>query len=69
MGTDSLTSGLAGIDIVIIVLYMAGVFFMGSFSGGYVKSAGDFFAAFILIPYYWRALACSCSRCPAPCRG
>ena len=38
-------SGLAGIDYTIVIIYMAGVFVLGTFFSRYVKSAGDFFAA------------------------
>ena len=44
--------GLAGIDIVIIVLYMVGVFVLGTFFGKYVKNAGDFFIAGKALPFW-----------------
>ena len=37
--------GLAGIDVTIVIMYMVGVFFLGTFFGKYVKNAGDFFIA------------------------
>ena len=46
------TLGLAGIDVTIIVMYMAGVFALGSFFGKYVKNAGDFFVAGRTLPFW-----------------
>lgn len=43
---------LAGIDITIVVMYMVGVFFLGSFFGKYVKDAGDFFVAGKALPFW-----------------
>ena len=43
---------LAGIDITIVVMYMVGVFFLGTFFGKYVKSAGDFFVASRALPFW-----------------
>ncbi len=44
--------GLAGIDIAIIILYMVGVFVLGTFFGRYVKDAGDFFIAGKALPFW-----------------
>ena len=44
--------GLAGIDIAIIVMYMVGVFVLGTFFGKYVKNAGDFFVASRALPFW-----------------
>lgn len=43
---------LTGIDVVIVVLYMAGVFILGSFFARYVKNAGDFFVAGRALPFW-----------------
>jgi Na+/proline symporter len=44
--------GLSNIDIVIIILYMAGVFFLGLHFRKYVKNAGDFFIAGKALPFW-----------------
>jgi len=46
------TESLAGIDIAIVVIYMVGVFALGTFFGKYVKSAGDFFVASRALPFW-----------------
>jgi Na+/proline symporter len=46
------TSNLAGIDIAIVILYMVGVFALGTFFGKYVKNAGDFFVASRALPFW-----------------
>lgn len=46
------TIGLASIDIVIIFVYLGGVFLLGSFFGRYVKNAGDFFVAGKALPFW-----------------
>ncbi|MEA3364159.1 MAG: hypothetical protein U9Q79_00845 [Candidatus Hydrogenedentes bacterium] len=43
---------LAGIDITIVIMYMAGVFLLGTFFGKYVKNAGDFFIAGKALPFW-----------------
>ncbi|MBN2308624.1 MAG: hypothetical protein JXR94_06610 [Candidatus Hydrogenedentes bacterium] len=43
---------LAGIDIVIVLMYMVGVFALGTFFGKYVKNAGDFFVASRALPFW-----------------
>lgn len=43
---------IAGIDIAIVVIYMAGVFVLGSYFGRYVKNAGDFFVAGKALPFW-----------------
>lgn len=43
---------LAFIDYVIIVVYMAGVLFIGSFFGKYVSSSGDLFLAGRSLPFW-----------------
>ena len=45
-------SGLAGIDVTIVVMYMIGVFVLGTFFGKYVKTAGDFFVASRALPFW-----------------
>ncbi len=45
-------SNLAGIDVTIIVMYMIGVFILGTYFGKYVKSAGDFFVASRALPFW-----------------
>ncbi len=49
---ESLQQGLAFIDIVIVGLYMFGVFALGTFFGKYVKNAGDFFVAGRALPFW-----------------
>ncbi|HOZ48000.1 MAG TPA: sodium/solute symporter [Candidatus Hydrogenedentes bacterium] len=44
--------GLAGIDIAIIIIYMVGVFVLGTFFGKYVRNAGDFFIAGKALPFW-----------------
>ena len=44
--------GLASIDITIVIMYMFGVFVLGTFFGKYVKSAGDFFVASRSLPFW-----------------
>lgn len=46
------TIGLASIDIVIIFVYLGGVFVLGTFFGRYVKNAGDFFIAGKALPFW-----------------
>ncbi len=48
-GSDA---GLAGIDIVIVVIYMIGVFALGTYFARYVKNAGDFFLAGRALPFW-----------------
>jgi len=43
---------LARIDVVIIVMYLAGVFVIGAFFSKYIKSAGDFFVAGRALPFW-----------------
>ncbi len=43
---------LAGIDVTIIIMYMGGVFLLGTFFGKYVKNAGDFFIAGKALPFW-----------------
>ena len=43
---------LATIDYVIIVVYMAGVLFIGSYFGKYVKTSGDLFLAGRSLPFW-----------------
>jgi len=50
--TQDAVQGLAGIDITIVLMYMAGVFVLGTFFGKYVKSAGDFFQASRALPFW-----------------
>ncbi len=45
-------TGLANIDIVIIAIYMVGVFILGTFFMRYVKNAGDFFIAGKALPFW-----------------
>jgi len=45
-------SGLAGIDLVIVFIYMAGVFGLGTYFAKYVKGAGDFFVAGKALPFW-----------------
>ena len=49
---EAVANGLAPIDVFIVVLYMVGVFALGSFFGKYVKSAGDFFLASRSLPFW-----------------
>lgn len=51
-GAQEAARVLAGIDVTIIIMYMAGVFFLGSYFGKYVKSAGDFFVAGRALPFW-----------------
>jgi SSS family solute:Na+ symporter len=44
--------GLASIDIAIILVYMVGIFFLGSFFGKYVGSGEDFFLAGRTLPFW-----------------
>jgi Na+/proline symporter len=44
--------GLATIDLIIVVMYMIGVFALGTFFGKYVKDAGDFFLAGRSLPFW-----------------
>ncbi len=46
------TETLAGIDVVIVVMYMIGVFVLGTFFSRYVKNAGDFFVAGRSLPFW-----------------
>ncbi|MCA9426800.1 MAG: hypothetical protein KC994_17095 [Candidatus Omnitrophica bacterium] len=43
---------LAGIDVTIVIMYMIGVFVLGTFFGKYVKDAGDFFVASRALPFW-----------------
>ena len=43
---------LAGIDITIVIMYMIGVFILGTFFARYVKDAGDFFVASRALPFW-----------------
>ena len=43
---------LASIDYVIIVVYMAGVLFIGTYLGKYVKTSGDLFLAGRSLPFW-----------------
>ncbi|MCP4645091.1 MAG: hypothetical protein GY851_31905, partial [bacterium] len=43
---------LSGIDIIIVLMYMVGVFALGTFFGKYVKNAGDFFVAGRALPFW-----------------
>ncbi|MBI1318416.1 MAG: hypothetical protein GC168_05615 [Candidatus Hydrogenedens sp.] len=43
---------LTNIDIAIVLVYMVGVFVLGSFFGRYVNSAGDFFVAGRALPFW-----------------
>ncbi|MBN1344706.1 MAG: sodium/solute symporter [Phycisphaerae bacterium] len=45
-------SSLAGIDYVIVLVYMLGVLVIGSYFGRYVKSTGDFFLAGKALPFW-----------------
>ncbi|MFP4502080.1 MAG: sodium:solute symporter family transporter [Candidatus Hydrogenedentota bacterium] len=49
---DDIAIGLDGIDIAIIIIYMVGVFVLGTFFGKYVKNAGDFFIAGKALPFW-----------------
>ncbi|MDX9975947.1 MAG: hypothetical protein RBU21_23415 [FCB group bacterium] len=49
---DEAMMGLANIDIAIIIIYMVGVFVLGTFFGKYVKDAGDFFIAGKALPFW-----------------
>ena len=49
---NEVAHGLASIDIAIVVMYMFGVFVLGTFFGKYVKSAGDFFVASRALPFW-----------------
>lgn len=51
-GGDAAVTGLAAIDVVIIVMYMAGVLVMGTYFGRHVKNAGDFFLAGKALPFW-----------------
>ncbi|GMV99010.1 MAG: hypothetical protein AMXMBFR84_01490 [Candidatus Hydrogenedentota bacterium] len=44
--------GLAGIDTAVILVYMIGVFFLGSYFGKFVKDAGDYFVAGRTLPFW-----------------
>ncbi len=50
MGADSI--GLAGIDYLIVLVYLAGVLAIGTYFGRYVKTAGDFFIAGKTLPFW-----------------
>lgn len=50
--TQAARTGLHGIDITIIGIYMIGVLVLGTFFGKYVKSAGDFFVAGKALPFW-----------------
>ena len=43
---------LAGIDVAIIVVYMAGVLVLGTYFGRYVHDGGDFFLAGRALPFW-----------------
>ena len=45
-------TGLHPIDLTIVIMYMVGVFILGSFFGKYVKNAGDFFVASRALPFW-----------------
>ena len=47
---DSIT--LSGIDLLIVAMYMVGVFFLGLYFSKYVKNAGDFFVAGKALPFW-----------------
>ncbi len=49
---DQVTSQLAAIDYTIIVTYMAGVLFIGTFFARYVHTSGDFFLAGRALPFW-----------------
>ncbi|NIA13666.1 MAG: hypothetical protein GWP08_06250 [Nitrospiraceae bacterium] len=49
---EQVGGGLAGIDITIVIMYMVGVFILGTFFSKYVKSAGDFFVASRALPFW-----------------
>ena len=49
---NEVAHGLASIDITIVVMYMIGVFVLGTFFARYVKSAGDFFVASRALPFW-----------------
>jgi len=49
---NQLAQSLAGIDVTIVIMYMIGVFVLGTFFGKYVKSAGDFFVASRALPFW-----------------
>jgi len=49
---QEVTQSLATIDIVIVLMYMGGVFFLGTFFAKYVKNAGDFFVASRALPFW-----------------
>ncbi len=46
------STGLAGIDTAIVLVYLAGVLVLGTWLGRYVKSAGDFFVAGRALPFW-----------------
>ncbi|HUT52264.1 MAG TPA: sodium/solute symporter [bacterium] len=43
---------LGGYDIFVIMLYMLGIMFMGSYFGKYVRSSGDYFLAGRMLPWW-----------------
>lgn len=49
---QAVPQGLAGIDVTIVFIYIAGVFILGTFFGRYVKSPGDFFLAGRALPFW-----------------
>ena len=49
---NQVVQSLAGIDVTIVIMYMVGVFVLGTFFGKYVKSAGDFFVASRALPFW-----------------
>ncbi len=46
------STSLTGIDVTIVVMYMVGVFALGTFFGRYVRNAGDFFVAGKALPFW-----------------
>ncbi len=46
------SQGLAGIDYTIVLLYMGGVLFIGTYLGKYVKSGADLFIAGKSLPFW-----------------
>ena len=46
------TTGLAPLDIAIVVIYVTGVMLIGTLFGRYVKTAGDFFLAGKALPFW-----------------
>ena len=48
----AIEDGLANIDYVIIIVYMAGVLFVGSYFARYVHSAGDLFLGGRSLPFW-----------------